>query len=191
LVIISVIIGVKKTIDKYEKEATLPQVIEQPGQTEAAIPTKGATPPEVTPEGANPLVGSASLQQSSDGTNINSNLQNLNISPDALNLTSKPQNIDNQANASPVPTPNVTTQLEFNPQEVIIEALDKVVVEYAIDGGPKNSLALVAEKIHTFKAKKNITLSFSDGGSVNLIHNGKDKGVPGNLGQPVIVSFPK
>lgn len=208
LIIVSVIIGVKKTIDKYEKEATLPKQSEQTyvhiENADSAVTNAITTTATLaTSEGTTGKVESTPSPQTSNINAGSSGLQNMNISQEALTLTSKPQNLAGTttgtttgattiaANTSPVPSPSITGNLEFNPQEVIIEALDKVVIEYSIDGGPKTSLSLIAEKIHTFKAKKNITLSFSDGGSVNLIHNGKDKGVPGNLGQPVIVSFPK
>jgi cytoskeleton protein RodZ len=219
--IISVIIGIKKTIDKYEREATLPkqehQLVDTP-QSSVPVNTNPEQDPalEVNASVLNPPVIDPINPINTEGT-ITSN---LNVSRDALALSSKPiiKPEITPVMASPIVSPaaiaaiaatststdsNVTsstlTQTNTNqvaseidsPQEVIIEALDKVVVEYAIDGGPKNSISLLAEKIHTFKAKKNISLSFSDGGSVNLIHNGKDKGVPGNLGQPYVVSFPK
>ena len=100
---------------------------------------------------------------------------------------------------SAVPTPEIPKVIEtLNPepevsksQEVIIEALDRVTIEYSIDDKPRATIVLSPEKVHTFKGEKKVSLSFSDGGSINLIHNGKDKGVPGNLGKPLKISFPE
>ncbi len=76
-------------------------------------------------------------------------------------------------------------------QEVIVEALDRIIVEYSIDDKAKATIVLSPEKVHTFRGDKKLQLSFSDGGSVNIIYNGKDKGVPGNLGKPLQMNFPE
>lgn len=75
-------------------------------------------------------------------------------------------------------------------QEVILEALDKLKVEFRTDKGKWNSFTLSPEQIHTIKAKKNIEIKVSDGGSVNVIHNGLDKGVPGNIGEKISLKYP-
>jgi hypothetical protein len=75
-------------------------------------------------------------------------------------------------------------------QEVIVEALDKVDLEYRIDDGPWTKMSLAAAQIHTFKAKGKVQLQLSDGGLVNIVHNGKDRGVPGDMGKPAKVNFP-
>ncbi|MGE3974077.1 MAG: helix-turn-helix domain-containing protein [Bdellovibrionales bacterium] len=75
-------------------------------------------------------------------------------------------------------------------QEVVIEALDSVKVDFRIDGGTLQSVSLQPEEKRTLRAKKNLNIDVSDGGAVNVNHNGKDKGVPGNLGQPIKLSFP-
>jgi cytoskeleton protein RodZ len=204
LVIVSVIIGIKKTIDKYEREATLPKQegqTESSGKTDISTVTNSVSPPT---SGTDAITPNSGLNISHEALTISSKpISNPEMStipetnttgqmPSVITATGNSSITEGQASiTSPQATPNVTATNDISPQEVIIEALDKVVVEYSIDGGPKNSIALLAEKIHTFKAQKNISLSFSDGGSVNLIHNGKDKGVPGNLGQPYVVSFPK
>ncbi len=75
-------------------------------------------------------------------------------------------------------------------QEVIVEALDKIEVEYTIDGGATTKVLLSPEQVYAFKATKNIKLRISDGGAVNLFYNGSDRGVPGDLGKPVNLSYP-
>jgi cytoskeleton protein RodZ len=86
--------------------------------------------------------------------------------------------------AEPKPTPIAHSQ------EVIIEALDAVKVDYRIDGGVLETVNLQPEEKHTFRAKRELKMDVSDGGAVSVNHNGKDRGVPGNLGQPMKLSFP-
>ena len=74
--------------------------------------------------------------------------------------------------------------------EVIIEALDQVTIKYSIDSQNESSLVLSPDQLHTFKGKKKLRLSFSDGGAVNVIYNGRDRGVPGDLGSPKSIKFP-
>ncbi|MCB0342820.1 MAG: helix-turn-helix domain-containing protein [Pseudobdellovibrionaceae bacterium] len=82
------------------------------------------------------------------------------------------------------------TKLPINPQEVIIQALDHVNILFRVDGGPLERIKLKPEEVHAIKGNKKIAIDFSDGGAVNLIHNGKDRGVPGKLGQQLKVVFP-
>lgn len=77
-----------------------------------------------------------------------------------------------------------------SPQEVIIEALDQVEVSFRIDGGRLETIVLKPEQIHTLKGATSLAVDFSDGGAVNVIHNGIDKGVPGDLGKPKKIKFP-
>ncbi len=63
-------------------------------------------------------------------------------------------------------------------------------VEYQIDEGPVQTITLDPEQKKKFNAKRSFTANISDGGAVSVILNGKDKGVPGNLGQPMKLSFP-
>ena len=48
-----------------------------------------------------------------------------------------------------------------------------------------------ADQIQTFKAKGKIKIFTPDGGAISIIQNGYDLGVPGNLGQPKTMVFPK
>lgn len=68
--------------------------------------------------------------------------------------------------------------------------MDNVDVEATIDGEPPRRIRLGADQVQTFKAKRNVILRFSDGGAVNLIVNGSDRGVPGDLGKPTRVELP-
>jgi len=72
---------------------------------------------------------------------------------------------------------------------VIIEALDNVEVEYSTKDGKLEKISLNAEQVHTFKSKNGLRINVSNGGAVNVIVNGKDLGIPGNLGKPVRLNF--
>jgi cytoskeleton protein RodZ len=73
---------------------------------------------------------------------------------------------------------------------VIIEALDIVEVDATIDGEPSRKIKLLPDQVQAFKAKRKVVLSISNGGAVNLIVNGNDRGVPGDLGKPTKVELP-
>lgn len=75
-------------------------------------------------------------------------------------------------------------------QEVVIEALNNVDIEAVLDNEPPRAVKLRADQIHTFKAKRKVILRFSDGGAVNLVVNGVDRGVPGDLGKPMKIDLP-
>jgi cytoskeleton protein RodZ len=76
------------------------------------------------------------------------------------------------------------------PQEVILEALDKVEINIRIDGESSKKLTLNPESVHTIKAKSSIEIEVSDGGMVNVIHNGRERGVPGDLGKSAKLKYP-
>lgn len=94
------------------------------------------------------------------------------------------------ASATPSPSPTTTpTPKEAKPVELIVEALDTVEIEYASPSGKPQKIKLSAEQVHTFKSRSGLKINFSNGGAVNLILNGKDIGIPGDLGKPIKLSY--
>jgi cytoskeleton protein RodZ len=81
-------------------------------------------------------------------------------------------------------------EVKGTPQEIIVEALDQVELTIAIDGGGSKKITLKPESIHTIKAQKEIVLEVSDGGLVNIIQNGNDRGNPGQLGKAAKLKYP-
>lgn len=75
------------------------------------------------------------------------------------------------------------------PVELIVEALDAVEIEYASASGKPQKIKLSSEQVHTFKSKRGLKINFSNGGAVNLILNGKDIGIPGDLGKPIKLAY--
>lgn len=95
--------------------------------------------------------------------------------------------------STPIPTPKPSATPappSIATKEILIEALDNVDVEAIVDGEPSRTLKLKAEQVQSLKFKRKTILKFSDGGAVNLIVNGIDRGVPGDLGRPTKVELP-
>jgi cytoskeleton protein RodZ len=99
------------------------------------------------------------------------------------------------------PTPPATTPAAAAPgaafagastaaQEVIIEALDKVDISFRVNNGQQKHVSLQPDQVHTIKATGVVAIDLSDGGAVNIIHNGRDVGVPGDLGRPKKIQLP-
>ncbi len=90
---------------------------------------------------------------------------------------------------SPTPTP-IGAAPAGKSHEILIEALDGVDVEVTIDGEAARTIKLRGEQVQSIKVKRKAILKLSDGGAVNLIVNGVDRGVPGDLGKPTRVELP-
>lgn len=98
---------------------------------------------------------------------------------------------------TPTPTPTVAPTTAAKPEEikkpknveVVIQALDSVDVEVTLSSGKSEIIKLSPSQTQTIKSQTGVKLNFSNGGAVNLIVNGKDMGVPGDLGKPKKVSF--
>lgn len=95
------------------------------------------------------------------------------------------------ATASPTAasTPAIKPEASAKPVQLIVEALDTVEIEYSAPNGKPQKIRLTAEQVHTFKSKSGLNISFSNGGAVNLILNGKEVGIPGDLGKPIKLSY--
>ncbi len=82
-----------------------------------------------------------------------------------------------------------TEEKKIKPIELIVEALDTVEIEYATGAGKVEKIKLEPEQIHTFKSKAGLKLTINNGGAVNMILNGKDLGVPGDLGKSIKLNY--
>ncbi len=87
---------------------------------------------------------------------------------------------------------STSTTLKSASTEVIVEALNKVKIRFTLNGGQKwDQIELNPDQVHTFRTKTSMDLEISDGGAVNLIINGRDRGVPGTIGRPIKLTYPK
>ncbi|MDX9731915.1 MAG: helix-turn-helix transcriptional regulator [Bdellovibrionales bacterium] len=91
---------------------------------------------------------------------------------------------------TPVASPTPAAAAATRTHEILIEALDQVEVEVTVDGQAPRTLKLRGDQVQSIKATRKAILKFSDGGTVNLIVNGVDRGIPGDLGKPVRVELP-
>ena len=91
--------------------------------------------------------------------------------------------------ASPSPSPSPAAKAT-RAQDVIVEALDNVDVQIIIDNESPKTIKLKGDQVQSIKAKKKIVLKISDGGAVNLIVNGTERGLPGDLGKPLRIELP-
>lgn len=73
--------------------------------------------------------------------------------------------------------------------EIILEALDKVEVKFQLKGETKR-VSLGPTQVHTIHADQPMTIDLSDGGAVNVILDGRERGVPGDLGKPKTIKIP-
>ena len=73
---------------------------------------------------------------------------------------------------------------------MVIEALNDVEVMIQVDNEPSKKMTLHHDEVQSIKARRKVSMKFSDGGAVNLTVNGRDKGVPGDLGKPKKVDVP-
>lgn len=92
--------------------------------------------------------------------------------------------------ATPSPSPSPSDK-PSRPTEVILEATAPVKIKFDLGDGEPSTLELNAGDVHTFKSKNSIVLELNDGGAVNLIVNGRDRGTAGNPGQPVQLRYPR
>nr|BFD61243.1 hypothetical protein CKG001_33500 [Bdellovibrio sp. CKG001] len=203
IVLVGLIIFTKKMIDKYSKEAEVPS-------SEVAQTMEGATPVVVE----NPVEGTLTQVEP---TAAPSPLSNLTAAPQATIPASVPTPTPSAtpavttpakpsptptptptvtpsptpvASPTPTPTPTPTPKPEAGkPVELIVEALDSVEIEYSAPNGKPQKIRLSAEQVHTFKSKSGLKINFSNGGAVNLILNGKEIGIPGDLGKPIKLSY--
>ncbi|MBX7232387.1 MAG: helix-turn-helix domain-containing protein [Bdellovibrionales bacterium] len=79
---------------------------------------------------------------------------------------------------------NAKKENEKKTNEIIVEALDKVNLVFKLENGQERRVSLLHDQVHTLKAVGKVIIEISDGGAVNIVYNGRDIGVPGELKQP-------
>lgn len=94
-------------------------------------------------------------------------------------------------------TPAATTTAEIKSivdkkitQVITLEPLGRTMVQVKVDDAETEKIVLRPDVNKTFQAYNKIKLIIQDGGSVNIIHNNKDIGVPGVFGQEIELNFP-
>ncbi len=194
IIILIIVIGlIKRKMDSYESESitqtnSVPQIAmsensinssQISGATSAPNPAGTPTPAPVSTPTPAPV--STPIPKPSPTLTPAPNINAIkNVVDDKLkaNISSTPSPA-----ISPSPAPGRT-------QEVVIEALNDVEVIIQIDNEPSKKITLHHDEVQSIKARRKVNMKFSDGGAVNLTVNGKDRGVPGDLGKPKKVDVP-
>jgi cytoskeleton protein RodZ len=212
ILLIILIVFLKGKMDSYESER-----VTEPGTVETAAPSTetesldGDTPPiaegpqEPTREGeGQPALVVATPTPMPKPSATPTPTPKPSATPTPTPKPSATPTLTPKPSATPTPTPKPSATPTPTPKpsatptlvtpgrnsEVLIEALDQVDVEASIDGEAPRSIRLRPEQAQSIKVKKKVILNFSNGGAVNLIVNGIDRGVPGDLGKPMKVELP-
>lgn len=210
VVLIGLIIGVRELIEKYQKETVvadggeikvspLPQTTAAPAKKEDKKEEKKevAEAEEAKPEPAQddpPEV--KETEAVAAATTPPPQPPPLLKAPEPKPVETKPAEVAKPVEAEkPIEQPKVaapavaTAVLKAAKNEIILEALDKVEVKFQVHGQTKK-LSLAPSQVHTIFADAPTTLDISDGGAVNIILNGRDKGPAGDLGKPKQIKIP-
>ena len=173
--LVGLIIFTKKMIDKYQKEGAVSEV-----EVTDPLAASSETSADVAPSAE----AAAALTHTSPSPAAT--VMSTPLSTPTPSFTPSPAATPTPTTTpSPSPSPSPANQ----PVEVIIEALDNVEIEYTTKNGKSEKIVLTAEQVHTFKSKTGLRLNINNGGAINVIVNGKDLGIPGNLGKPVKLNF--
>ncbi|QDK39497.1 RodZ family helix-turn-helix domain-containing protein [Bdellovibrio sp. NC01] len=206
-ILVGLIIFTKKMIDKYTKEAEVPPTAQVEKTMEGATPVATTAPVESANPEASPAPSPLSNLTHSSPTPVPATMATTEVTPaptpsatPATKASPTPA-ASPAASATPAATPVVTAsptpspspspkpEDKNKPVELIVEALDSVDIEYSAPNGKPQKIRLSAEQVHTFKSRSGLKISFSNGGAVNLILNGKEIGIPGDLGKPIKLSY--
>ncbi|MFN7825894.1 MAG: helix-turn-helix domain-containing protein [Pseudobdellovibrionaceae bacterium] len=190
IILIVLIAFVSKMIEKYQREADTSAL--QETTTTTTFETTTSTAPLMTMGPAASLAVETTTSTSSTSTlPPTTTLQPTTTTVRATTTTLRPVTTTSVAPSTTIRTTSTTVaQTSQRPAEVIVEALNKVSIRYSLEEGKWDTLELQADQVHTFKSRTGVKLEVSDGGSVSVIVNGRDRGVPGKIGQSINLSYP-
>lgn len=169
-----------------------------PGTTESVVssgtkqnqtPTTTLIPSNSSPSIAPQSTSTTTLNKiTTTSTTLKSTTSASSTTTTTMKTTTSPQGTASTISSSMVPSTTVPPVIT----EVIIEALNQVKIRFTLNGGVKwETVELTADQVHTFRSKSGVTMEISDGGAINIILNGKDRGVPGTIGRPLKLTYPK
>jgi cytoskeleton protein RodZ len=196
IIIVVGIIMVTNKIREYEKES---QVVLPPDlgesapaaattttvQTTTTQLTKTTSPPPAVPPKASPRptpVETATVNPKPTST--------PKPAPTAVASATPSPTAAPKATPKPTPKPTPAKKAVTSPQTVEVQVLDAVTLEVEIDKQPVKRIKAGVDSFHSFKGKSSVKIKISNGGAVEIFHNGKTI-EPGTLGEPLTLSFPK
>jgi len=183
------IILTKKVVDKYDREAQDVQAISQEVIEESEADM--ILDETFTEEGETQDTSEPDSQSDVEEEEKTEPIETEKKEPKKETIAQTlPEKTEPAAEANPEEEKPKKEEKKTGPVEVIIEAFDTVKVDYRPDGGDLVSKTLGPEEVLTIRASENVNIDFSDGGAVTVTYNGKDLGVPGNLGEPFKLRLP-
>jgi cytoskeleton protein RodZ len=191
LFLIFIVALVKRKMDSYESESITQNASITPTPSPVEItpsPTPSASPISAISPVATPVATPAPVATAAIVTSTPTPAPDSTPTPTPQPVSTASPTPKSTPNASPTPKPSPSPTAKA--QEVIIEALNDVDVSMQIDSEPEKKMTLHHDEVQSIKARRKVSLKFSDGGAVNLTINGKDRGVPGDLGKPKKVDLP-
>jgi cytoskeleton protein RodZ len=186
IVLVILILIVRNVMEKYERERLLGPAFTAPSASPLASPSANESPAvavaaEPSPQPPPPAAPSAAAA-------VPSPAPVPSIAPVKALPPAPPH--EEEVKPEPSPTPSPVAKRRDVEREIIIEALDKVTVKFTLSKGETSEVQLQPDEVHTIKTRGSVTLDVSDGGAIDIIVNGRDTGVPGDLGKPKTVKIP-
>lgn len=163
-----------------EKTPEKTEVVKAPASAPAA-PLPAAPPPVVAPVA--PLPPAATPQVTTPPV-VAKPVEAPKPAVPATPPTSTPEDIAKREEAA-----KKEAAAEKKQMEILFEALDNVQVNVSM-GGQNKRISLNAGEVHVLRTNEKVQMEISDGGAVNLVVNGRSRGVPGSLGQKAKVQLP-
>lgn len=190
VILIGMIIGVRELIDKYQRE----KVVEVPADLKAK-PLANPEPPALPSPAPASVEAAVKVEEPTKAEPAK--VEPAKVEPPKAEVVkaeappkTEPVPAPPPVEAKPAP-PTITpsSPLVGVKTEIILEALDSVDVKFELKG-EKKKVSLAPSQVHTIRTTEPVTLDFSDGGAVNIILNGRERGVPGDLGKPKTIKIP-
>lgn len=208
----AVVIFMAKLVDKYQKEKTLPESAASNQFTVQGDDNGAPKAEDLASDIPNAASGASASSGAAESLSHGIAIPVANTQPtpvektiDATNLAkvvatpvpistpppaSATEKVHNPVAGTPgaeaTPVKQVKAESALNrPLEVILEAAKAVNVKYDLGDGKWVALDLKPGQIHTLRSKMAIGLEADDGGNLNMIVNGHDRGRSGTSGKPV------
>lgn len=212
ILLLTLIAFVAKIMDKYQKESEISKTVVEDTSTSMTLPLEETETETVATlisgEGTSgdlslstPISGSISSESADNAqavvSTVSTTSTTLKPAPTTTSTTSTSTSTTLRA-VSPTstttttsPSTTTTTLAKAASIEVIIEALNKVTIRFTLTNGQNwETIELNPDQVHTFRSRSGVLLEISDGGAVNVIVNGRDRGVPGTIGKPLKLKYP-
>lgn len=191
-----------QTMNKYKQEAIVPEVVKVEGPLDNEPPILDSDSSKddegSTSTSSTLVVSSTTLLQDPIATittlkaptTSSSSTSTTSTSSSTLTSTSTTKT-STSTTSSTQKTTSTTLENKTAQYQVILEAKATVGLKFALDTDPEKSLSMSAGDVHILKARTQLNLVLSEGGKVNIIVNGKDRGAPGESNKEYRLKLPR